>query len=245
MVGIQFIMTGAFSVLSPIMPLLLPELGVETASGVDLWAGVLNGVTSFVAAFASPVWGRVADRHGRTLMLVPSSLAIGVFTALMGVAANVWQFFAFRALMGVFAGLSSAAIALVASQVPEGRLGYSLGWVSTGQLVGSLAGPLIGGALADLTGSAKALDGGFGVVAGEAVAPAIDELLDREQSDQRARKRDRRIKRSERGHRRPAEIAETGEEVEVAEIDHAERRAEDDEPIECVDQHRVRRSLPR
>jgi len=52
MVGIQFIMTAAFSVLSPIMPLLLPELGVETASAVNLWAGILNGVTSFVAAFA-------------------------------------------------------------------------------------------------------------------------------------------------------------------------------------------------
>jgi MFS transporter, DHA1 family, multidrug resistance protein len=153
MVGIQFIMTMAFSVLSPIMPLLLPELGVETASAVAMWAGVLNGVTSFVAAFASPVWGRVADRHGRKLMLLRSSLAIGVFTALMGVAATVWQFFAFRALMGVFAGFSSAAIALVASQVPEGRLGYALGWLSTGQLVGSLVGPLIGGVLADLTGS--------------------------------------------------------------------------------------------
>ena len=89
MVGIQFVMTMAFSVLSPIIPLLLPELGVETASAVDLWAGVLSGVTSFVAAFVSPVWGRVADRHGRKLMLLRSSLAIGLFTALMGVAANV------------------------------------------------------------------------------------------------------------------------------------------------------------
>src|ERR1700730_18073642 len=88
MVGIQFIMTGAFSVLSPIMPLLLPELGIETASAVDLWAGILNGVTSFVAAFASPVWGRVADRRGRKLMLLRSSIAIGLFTALMGVAVN-------------------------------------------------------------------------------------------------------------------------------------------------------------
>ena len=74
MVGIQFIMTGAFSVLSPIMPLLLPELGVDTASAVDLWAGILNGVTSFVAAFASPVWGRIADRRGRKLMLLRSSI---------------------------------------------------------------------------------------------------------------------------------------------------------------------------
>src|ERR1700724_1518154 len=153
MVGIQFVMTMAFSMLTPIMPLFLPELGVKTVAGIDIWAGILSGVTSFVAAFASPVWGRVADTHGRKLMLLRSSLAIGVFTALMGVAANVWQFFAFRALMGVFAGFSSAAIALVASQVPEGLLGYALGWLSTGQLVGSLVGPLIGGALADLTGS--------------------------------------------------------------------------------------------
>jgi DHA1 family multidrug resistance protein-like MFS transporter len=113
MVGIQFIMTMAFSVLSPIMPLLLPELGVETPSAADPWAGILNGVTSFVAAFASPIWGRVADRRGRKLMLLRSSLAIGVFSALMGVAATVRQFFSYRALIGVFAGFSSAAIALV------------------------------------------------------------------------------------------------------------------------------------
>ena len=71
----------------------------------------------------------------------------------MGMALNVWQFFAARALMGVFAGFSSTAMALVASQVPEQRLGYALGWLSTGQLVGSLVGPVIGGVLADVTHS--------------------------------------------------------------------------------------------
>ncbi len=152
-VGIQFVMTGAFSMLTPIMPLFLPELGVASEGAIDVWAGVLNGVTSFVAAFASPLWGTVADCHGRKLMLVRSCVAIGFFAALMGLAANVWQFFACRALMGLFAGFSSSAIALVASQVPEERLGYSLGWLSTGQLVGSLVGPILGGILADLTGS--------------------------------------------------------------------------------------------
>src|SRR6516162_7060077 len=153
MVGIQFIMTAAFSMLSPIMPLFLPVLGVGSASAVALWAGVLAGTTSFVAAFASPLWGRLADRHGRKLMLLRSSIAVGVFAALMGAAMNVWQIFACRALMGMFAGFSSTAIALVASQAPEQLLGFALGWLSTGQLVGSLVGPLIGGALADLTGS--------------------------------------------------------------------------------------------
>src|SRR5215469_4183797 len=153
MVGIQFVMTMSFSMLTPIMPLFLPDLGVAPASAVALWAGILAGITSFVAAFASPLWGRLADRHGRKLMLLRSSIAVGVFAALMGAAANVWQVFACRALMGVFAGFSSTAIALVASQAPEDRLGYALGWLSTGQLVGSLVGPLIGGFLADATGS--------------------------------------------------------------------------------------------
>jgi DHA1 family multidrug resistance protein-like MFS transporter len=153
MVAVQFVMTMAFSMLTPIMPLFLPELGVQTAVGIDIWAGILSGITSFVAAFASPVWGRVADQRGRKLMLIRSSLAIGGFTILMGLSANVWQFFGARMLMGVFAGFSSSAIALVASQVPESRLGYSLGWLSTGQLVGSLVGPIMGGGLADLTGS--------------------------------------------------------------------------------------------
>ena len=58
MVGIQFVMTASISFLSPIIPLMLPQLGVTTAQGVDLWAGVINGATSFVAAFASPIWGR-------------------------------------------------------------------------------------------------------------------------------------------------------------------------------------------
>lgn len=153
MVGIQFIMTMAFSMLTPILPLFLPVLGVETEAGIDIWAGILNGVTSLVAAFASPLWGQVADRRGRKLMLLRASFAIGFFTALMGLCGGVWQFLGCRVLMGVFAGFSSTAIALVASQVPEGRLGYSLGWLSTGQLVGSLIGPIMGGVLADLTGS--------------------------------------------------------------------------------------------
>jgi DHA1 family multidrug resistance protein-like MFS transporter len=153
MVGIQFIMTMSFSFLSPIMPLFLPKLGVTSEAGIDLWSGILNGSTSFVAAFASPLWGRLADSYGRKPMLIRSSCAIAVFTALMGLSLNVWQFFAARALMGVFAGFSSTAMALVASQVPEQRLGYALGWLSTGQLVGSLIGPVIGGLLADVTAS--------------------------------------------------------------------------------------------
>ena len=37
---------------------------------------------------------------------------------------------------------------MVATTVPEEQLGFSLGWMATGQLAGALIGPLIGGLLA-------------------------------------------------------------------------------------------------
>jgi len=153
MVVIQFVMTLSFTVLSPIIPLFLPELGVSSPRSVALWSGILSATTPFVAVLSSPLWGGLADRYGRKPMLIRSGVAIVIFTALMGVSMTVWQFFIVRALMGAFAGFAAAAIALVASTAPERRLGYALGWLATGQLIGSLVGPVIGGALADLTGS--------------------------------------------------------------------------------------------
>ncbi len=153
MVGVQLVMSVAFTFLGPIMPLFLPHLGVQPASAVAFWAGVLVSITSFVAVFTSPMWGRMADRYGRKLMVLRSSFAIAVCTTLMGLSQNVWQLFAARALMGAFAGFTAASVVLVASQVPERRLGASLGLLSTGQLVGSLVGPVLGGGIADLTGS--------------------------------------------------------------------------------------------
>ncbi len=153
MVGVQFVMSISFSIVSPIMPLFLPELGVTSIEGIDLWAGVIASVTSFVAIFTAPIWGGMADRYGRKLMVLRATLGIAVFTALIAVAHSPWHVLAFRGAMGALAGFNSAATVLVATQVPETRIGWSLGWLSTGQLVGSLVGPLVGGAMADLSGS--------------------------------------------------------------------------------------------
>ncbi|MGE0415861.1 MAG: MFS transporter [Acetobacteraceae bacterium] len=153
MVAVQFVMSISFNIVAPIMPLFLPDLGVTSSAAVKMWAGVLAAATSCIAVFAAPIWGGLADRHGRKLMVLRSTLGIGIFTFLMGVAQGPWQMLALRGGMGLLAGYNSAATVLVASQVPEGRLGYAMGWMSTGTLVGSLVGPVIGGGIADLTGS--------------------------------------------------------------------------------------------
>ena len=153
MVAVQFVMSCALTTASPVLPLFLPQIGVTSPDAVDLWSGILSSANFLVAAFASPLWGRLGDRRGRKLMVIRSSASICVFTALMSLVTGVWQLFALRLLMGMFSGFSATAIALVAGTVPGRRIGYALGWLSTGQLVGALAGPLVGGALADLTSS--------------------------------------------------------------------------------------------
>jgi len=153
MLAVQSLMSLSFTFLTPIMPLYLPELGVETDFHLYLWAGVLGSTASFVAAFTSPLWGRMADRYGRKLMVLRSAFAISVCTVLMGVVVDVWQLLGARMLMGVFAGFSAASVVLIASQVPQRKLASSLGLMSTAQLAGSLMGPVMGGVLADVTGS--------------------------------------------------------------------------------------------
>src|SRR5580698_11639375 len=115
MVAVQFIMSISFGIVGPIMPLYLPELGVVSPAAVNMWAGVLTAATSCVAIFTSPLWGGLADRYGRKLMVLRSTLGIGVFTFLMGVAQGPWQMLGLRAGMGALAGFSSASVVMVAS----------------------------------------------------------------------------------------------------------------------------------
>jgi DHA1 family multidrug resistance protein-like MFS transporter len=149
MVTVQAMMSFAFSVSGPFLPLYIIQLGVKPIAAVSVWAGVIASVNFLAAAIFSPIWGGIADRTGRKAMVIRSCVAIAIFTALMGIVQNVWQLFSARALMGVFSGFSAAAIAMVGTQVPEESLGFSLGWMTTGQLVGGLCGPLLGGFLAD------------------------------------------------------------------------------------------------
>jgi DHA1 family multidrug resistance protein-like MFS transporter len=188
MVLIQFFMSASQTTTSPILPLYLPELGVTSASAVDFWSGVLTSLSFLVAAFASPVWGSIADRYGRKMMVIRSSLANCLLLVGMGFAQHLWELVALRALMGVFSGFSATAIALVATQAPVDRLGFALGWLSTGQLVGALIGPVMGGLLADYTGSYRLVFFCTSAIAALAVTVAwfgVNEQFSRAPSNQR------------------------------------------------------------
>jgi DHA1 family multidrug resistance protein-like MFS transporter len=149
MVCVQATMSASIQIPVPFFPQFLEQNGVFPLTHVEYWSGAILSVSALSAAVFSPIWGGLGDRIGRKTMVLRSSLASGVALGLMGLCTLPWEMLGLRAFSGAFSGFSTAAMALVATQVPEERLGYALGWLSTGQIAGTLIGPLIGGLLAD------------------------------------------------------------------------------------------------
>ncbi|HEY5348205.1 MAG TPA: MFS transporter [Candidatus Lustribacter sp.] len=149
MVSIQAISASAFSISTPFLPLFIQQLGVHPLSRVEEWSGIVGSINFLAAALCAPIWGAMADKFGRKAMVVRSSLGGAITSVLMGLSLNIWELTGARALMGMFGGFSSAATALVASQVPSSSLGFALGWMATAQMAGTLIGPVFGGIIAD------------------------------------------------------------------------------------------------
>jgi MFS transporter, DHA1 family, multidrug resistance protein len=109
-----------------------------------------------VMATVAPIWGALADRHGRKAMVVRALFGGGAVVAMMSLARTPLQLLALRTVQGAFSGTVSATRTLVASVVPAAELGFALGTMQTAAFIGTSIGPLLGGLIADRFGYAIA-----------------------------------------------------------------------------------------
>src|SRR2546422_4026800 len=65
-----FISFVGFQFFSPFLPLYIRELGVTDPAKIALWAGLQAAVTPAMSGILSPLFGRLADRFGRKMMLI-------------------------------------------------------------------------------------------------------------------------------------------------------------------------------
>lgn len=147
-----FATAAGLSQIAPVLPLYIEHLGVQNIEEIEQWSGIAFGVTFIIMAIASPIWGQAADRYGRKPMLLRASLGMAIVITCMGFVQNVYQLVGLRLIQGAVSGFVSAAITLIATQVPKERAGWALGTLSTGAVGGMLLGPLIGGYLAETWG---------------------------------------------------------------------------------------------
>ena len=184
----QSITLLGFSAYLPFIPYFVQDLGVRDYARATAWMAFFDSGSALAMMVFAPIWGTLADRYGRKLMLVRATAAGAALAFLMGLARSPLQLIILRILQGAFCGTVSAANTLVATETPEESLGQWLGIMQTTQFVGQAAGPLMGGLLADVLGyrAVFPISSALMVIALLSIA-----LLVREQSMPRAARRGR------------------------------------------------------
>ncbi|MBN1306497.1 MAG: MFS transporter [Chitinispirillaceae bacterium] len=147
-----FMLMSGMSLVGPLLPLFIKEIGGYTPGEAAVWTGAIQGITFFMGALFSPIWGNLGDRFGRKTMVLRAFFGMSVTMALISFAATPSGIFVIRMIHGCLAGAISASVALVASFTSEKRMGSTLAFLHTAILAGNIGGPFIGGILADAFG---------------------------------------------------------------------------------------------
>ena len=147
-----FIGFTGFTLVMPFLPLYFGQLGVRDLGEAALWSGVSLGVTPALTALMSPLWGRLADRFGRKIMIERSLLSFVIIMSAMAYVTQAWHVFALRCVQGFFAGYGGLALTMAADSAPPGRMAGSIGTVQTAQRLGPALGPVLGGVVAQAVG---------------------------------------------------------------------------------------------
>lgn len=148
----QFLVTAGLTVLVPLMPFYLEELGAARGAEALSWSGFALAAPAVPLVVAAPLWGRLGDRCGRKWMVVRALFGVSASVILMGCAASPAQFLLCRLLQGAFGGVDDAAAAFAAARFPGPKLGEAMGVLQTATAAGALVGPLCGGFLSRLVG---------------------------------------------------------------------------------------------
>lgn len=148
----QVMVAVGFSSIFPFLPLYVEQLGSSTGMSIELLSGLVYSAQAFAMMIASPIWGAVADRFGRKLMVVRSMYGGTIILLLMAFVTSAEQLVLLRTLQGLITGTVAAANALLASVAPRRESGYAMGVLQVGFSIGLAFGPLVGGVAADALG---------------------------------------------------------------------------------------------
>ncbi len=148
-----FVVMLGMSMIMPFLPLYIQQdFGVSDPHEVTAWAGIIFGANFLTAGLVSPIWGNLADKFGRKIMILRSGFSMSVIVALTGFASSIWMLLGLRLLNGTVGGIIPASTALIASTAPAERAGWAQGMLQSFVTAGSIMGPLVGGLLADQIG---------------------------------------------------------------------------------------------
>lgn len=144
LVAAAFIVALGYGIIAPV----LPQFAASFNFGVTAATIVVSSFAFFRFVF-SPTSGRLVDSFGERRIYITGLLVVAASTAAVAFAQNYWQLLIFRGLGGIGSTMFSvSAMALIIRLAPIDARAKASSTYATAFLVGNIAGPVLGGAMA-------------------------------------------------------------------------------------------------
>ncbi|WP_292018225.1 MFS transporter, partial [Megasphaera sp. UBA4382] len=135
-------------ILQPVLSTYITSLAGDIPN-LALTTGFVISLSGVSGAIAAPLWGKAGQKKGFIRILTVSIFVTAMGEALQGLPNTLAAFSVTQFTIGLcFSGINPALNAIMAQHTPPDFKGRIYGLLFTAQQLGSMAGPLLGGALA-------------------------------------------------------------------------------------------------
>ena len=142
-----FLIGLGLTIVNPVIPFMVEQYTKNTQQQATT-VTLLSAIYAFSMFLAAPMLGALSDRFGRKIILISSLFGSAIGYYLFGFGGALWILFLGRIIEGLTSGEISAILAYFADLTPIESRTKSFGWISATVGIGTAAGPLIGGFLA-------------------------------------------------------------------------------------------------
>ncbi|MFB8575833.1 MFS transporter [Enterococcus hirae] len=142
-----FLIGLGLTIVNPVIPFMVEQYTKNTQQQATT-VTLLSAIYAFSMFLAVPMLGALSDRFGRKIILISSLFGSAIGYYLFGFGGALWILFLGRIIEGLTGGEISAILAYFADLTPIESRTKSFGWISATVGIGTAAGPLIGGFLA-------------------------------------------------------------------------------------------------
>ncbi|SFG37095.1 MFS transporter, DHA1 family, tetracycline resistance protein [Palleronia marisminoris] len=136
-------------VVIPVMPALIREIEGGTIASAAVWGGIFSTVYALMQFLCGPLLGALSDRYGRRPLLLITLTIMSLDYVIVALAGSVWLLLGARVMGGIAASTRSVATAFIADISTPEQKAARFGLVGAAFGLGFVAGPLLGGLLAE------------------------------------------------------------------------------------------------
>ncbi len=143
LVAVSFVLAIGYGIIAPALPTFARSFNVSVTA-----ASIVVSAFAFMRLAFAPASGKLVSVLGERAVFIWGIVVVALSTGACALAAGYWQLLVLRALGGIGSTMFTvSAIALLIRLTPPALRGRSVGLWSTSFLLGSVAGPLVGGGL--------------------------------------------------------------------------------------------------